>query len=77
MNAQDTATAAAVFGEPIQTYSCANAFADGYLVDVTETACEAGFCFQIVLTRAAWNDCFRWSASTGRRTKPAACKQPQ
>lgn len=29
------------FGEPIYTYSRADAIADGYLVDVTETAARA------------------------------------
>jgi type I site-specific restriction endonuclease len=53
MNAQATATAAEIFGEPIHSYTRADAFADGYLVDVTDTAREAGFRFPVALTRAA------------------------
>lgn len=67
MNAQDTALAAEIFGEPIHTYSRAAALDDGYLVDVTETAREAGFRFPVALTRAAWDDCVEWSDEDTKR----------
>ena len=71
MNAQDTSTIAEIFGEPIHTYSRADALDDGYLVDVTETAREAGFRFPVALTRAAWDDCIEWSdADTARKHWP-------
>jgi hypothetical protein len=38
----------------IYCYSRAEAIADGVLVDVTETANEAGFKFPVALTRSVW-----------------------
>lgn len=67
MNAHDTALAAEIFGDPIYTYTRADAFADGYLVDVTQTAREAGFRFPSAITRAAWNDCVAWDDDDTRR----------
>lgn len=43
--------------EPIDTYSRAEALADGALVDVTETAREAGFTVPVALTAAVHADC--------------------
>lgn len=43
------------FGEVIHSYSRAQAIEDGVLVDVTETAKEAGFKYPVVLTRAVWD----------------------
>lgn len=45
----------------IHTYSRAQAIADGVLVDVTETAAEAGFKVPVAITRAAWADCVEWN----------------
>jgi hypothetical protein len=39
----------------IDCYSRAQAFDDGFLVDVTETAKEAGFKYPVALTRTVWN----------------------
>ncbi|MDE0172411.1 MAG: hypothetical protein OYH76_11740 [Defluviicoccus sp.] len=52
MTAADIATA---FGPPISTYTRAQAIEDGYLVDVSETAREAGFKVPVALTRAVWD----------------------
>jgi len=41
--------------EVISEYSRAQAIEDGFLVDVTETAKEAGFKIPVALTRAVWN----------------------
>lgn len=49
-----------LFGEPIHTYSRADAIADGVLVDVTDTAREAGFKIPVALTRAVFEDCVSW-----------------
>jgi hypothetical protein len=38
----------------ISSHSRAQAFRDGVLIDVSETAREAGFRYPVVLTRAAW-----------------------
>lgn len=43
--------------EVISAYSRAQALEDGQLVDVSETAREAGFTVPCALTRAAWVQC--------------------
>jgi hypothetical protein len=56
-----------VFGEAISTYTRAQAIEDGVLVDVTETAEEAGFRFPVAMTRAAWEDCVSWNEDDNKR----------
>ena len=46
-----------IFGPVISSYSRAQAIEDGILVDVSETAREAGIRFPVCLTRAAWEQC--------------------
>lgn len=55
------AASAEPFGDVIYSYTRADALADGELVDVTETAREAGFRCAVAITRAAWEDCVAWS----------------
>jgi hypothetical protein len=55
------------FGEPIHTYTREQAIDDGLLVDVTETAAEAGFRIPVAMTRAAWADCVEWSETDSKR----------
>lgn len=43
-----------IFGENIFTYSRADAIADGVLIDVSETAREAGIKFPVAVTEAVW-----------------------
>ncbi len=43
------------FGEVIHSYTRAQALEDGALVDVSETASEAGFKWPVAITRAAWD----------------------
>jgi hypothetical protein len=43
-----------LFGEPISVYTRAQALEDGVLVDVTETAKQAGFTFPVAVTRTLW-----------------------
>lgn len=69
MNTPGTAGAAEFFGEPVYSYSRAQAFEDGYLVDVTSTAREAGFRFPVALTRAAWDDCVAWDDEDSERKR--------
>ncbi|XTZ13887.1 DUF6573 family protein [Micromonospora echinospora] len=45
----------------IHSYSRTRAIADGVLVDVTDTAKEAGFRIPVALTQAVWSDCVEWS----------------
>jgi hypothetical protein len=49
-------TSADFWGEPIHTYTRADALADGVLVDATETAREAGFRIPVALTQSIWAD---------------------
>ena len=41
----------------IHTYTRAQAIEDGVLVDVSETACEAGIKFPCAVTSGVWNRC--------------------
>ena len=54
----------------IHSYSRAQAIEDGVLVDVSETAREAGFTVPVAITRAAWR-----TASNGPRRQTAARTQ--
>ena len=45
----------AAFGPVISTYSRAQAIEDGILVDVSDTAREAGFTIPVAVTRTVWN----------------------
>ena len=56
-----------LFGEPIHTYTRAQAIEDGMLVDVSDTAKEAGFSIPVVLTAAAWADCVEWTSKDSAR----------
>lgn len=44
----------------ISFYTRADALGDGTLVDVTDTAREAGFRWPVAMTRAAWADTVEW-----------------
>jgi hypothetical protein len=44
-----------IFGDVIYGYSRAQAIEDGILVDVSETAREAGIKFPVALTRTVWD----------------------
>ncbi len=56
-----------IFGDVIYSYTRAQAIADGVLVDVTETAKEAGFRWPVAITRAVWEDCVTWSDEDSER----------
>ena len=45
----------------IHRYTRAETLEDGTLVDVTDTAKEAGFGIPVALTRTAWSDCVAWT----------------
>lgn len=53
--------------EVIHTYSRADALRDGALVDVTDTAREAGFSIPVAMTRAAWVDLVQWGEDDDKR----------
>ena len=46
---------AAAFGPAISVYTRAQAIEDGILVDVSDTAREAGFNIPVAITRTVWN----------------------
>lgn len=45
-----------IFGDVIYSYSRAQAIEDGVLIDVSETAREAGIKFPVALTSAVWDE---------------------
>ena len=49
-------TLSELFGETIYSYSRAQAIEDGYLIDVSTMAQEAGIRFPVALTRAVWDE---------------------
>lgn len=58
---QDRNDLADFFGPVVHQYTRAQAIADGVLIDVSRTAAEAGFCFPVAMTAAAWADCVAWN----------------
>ena len=67
MNSNKRQTAENLFGEVIYTYTRAQAIEDGVLVDVSETAREAGFRWPVAITQAAWEDCIAWTEDDNNR----------
>jgi hypothetical protein len=49
------------FGDVISIYTRAQAIDDGQLIDVNETAREAGFTLPVAMTAAVWSDCVAWT----------------
>ena len=56
-----------IFGAPIYVSTRAQALEDGVLVDVTETAKEAGFRVPVAMTTAAWQDAVEWTDADSKR----------
>lgn len=56
-----------LFGEPIHTYTRQQAIDDGYLIDVSSMAREAGIVFPVAMTRTAWGDCCEWGEADSKR----------
>lgn len=54
-NHTNTSELSEIFGEVIYSYTRAQALEDGELVDVSDTAREAGFRFPFAVTCALWN----------------------
>lgn len=55
MNTQPQPAEDPIFGKVIYAYTRAQALADGFQVDVTETAKEAGITFPTFVTREVWD----------------------
>jgi len=49
------------FGDVISIYTRAQAIEDGQLIDVSETAQEAGFTLPVAMTATVWADCVAWT----------------
>src|SRR4051812_30387946 len=45
------------FGPVIYSYTRSQAIADGFQIDVTKTAAEAGICFPVFITRGVYEQC--------------------
>ena len=66
-----------IFGEPIHTYTRAQAIEDGMLIDVSTTAREAGIVWPVALTSAVWADACAWSDADDKRKGGGACWQSE
>ena len=55
------------FGDVISVYTRAQAIEDGQLIDVCETAHEAGFKYPVAVTAAAWADCVAWTEDDNKK----------
>lgn len=53
--------------ELIHAYSRQQAIMDGFLVDVSETAKEAGFKYPVALTHAAYEACVAWTSTDSEK----------
>jgi hypothetical protein len=60
----------APFGELIYSFSRAQALEDGVLIDVSDTAKEAGFKVPVAMTSAAWHQTVEWTDADSRRQTP-------
>lgn len=49
------------YGEVIHSYTRAQAIEDGVLIDVSETAAEAGFKFPVAVTQAVYEKYVEWT----------------
>ena len=56
-----------LFGDVISTYTCSQAIEDGQLIDVSETAREAGFTLPVAMTATVWADCIAWTDDDNKR----------
>ncbi|RLJ64603.1 DUF6573 family protein [Sulfurisoma sediminicola] len=56
-----------IFGEVIHSYTRAQAHCDGVLIDLSDTAREAGIAFPVAITKAAWADCVEWTDEDSKR----------
>lgn len=56
--------------EFVFSYSRAQAIADSVLIDVSETAKEAGFRVHVALTAAVWAECVAWSRADTEQGVP-------
>ena len=70
MSYQDDSTGSPFFVEVVFSYSRAQVIADGVLIDVTDTAREAGFRWPVAISGGVWADCVAWSAMDSAKQTP-------
>ncbi|MCY4641758.1 MAG: hypothetical protein OXC41_03550 [Gammaproteobacteria bacterium] len=64
---QAQTTSEQYFGGVISSYTRKQAIEDGVLVDVSETAKEAGFKVPVALTQAVYEDCVVWADKDAKK----------
>lgn len=62
-----TPTLTEIFGEPISVYTRADAIRDGALIEVSDTAREAGIVWPVAMTAAAHSDTVVWTDEDEKR----------
>ena len=68
---EQTTAAGGVFegADLVSVYTRAQAIEDGVLVDVSETAREAGIAYPTAVTAAVWSDCCVWTEEDTKRSR--------
>lgn len=56
-----------LFGEIISSYTRAQAFEDGVLVDVSKMAQEAGFQYPVAVTASVWHKYIEWTIEDSKK----------
>jgi hypothetical protein len=56
-----------IFGPVIYAYTRAMALDDGYLIDISDTAREAGFKIPVAVTREVWDRYIEWDNDDSER----------
>jgi len=55
------------FGPVIYAYTRTQAIEDGVLIDITNTAREAGFSCPMAISNSAWQECIAWTDKDSKR----------
>ncbi len=56
-----------LFGEIISSYTRAQVFEEGVLVDVSKTAREAGFQYPVAVTASVWHQYIEWTNEDSKK----------
>jgi hypothetical protein len=56
-----------LFGEVIYSYTRTQSIDDGVLIDVSDTAAEAGIKFPVAVTQAVWDQYIEWAPEDSER----------
>ena len=58
-----------MFTNIISSYTRKQAIEDGFLIDISKTAREAGIKFPVAVTNEVWQDCIDWDDKAAKRKK--------